>query len=141
RPGARQPARGRVVERRRGAARRCRGRSDAGEPRRVGHPRAVRSRKKMNALQLTVRGIRARAVEVPLKLPLGTSAGTLRSAALLLIDLDTEEGVTGHSYLFCYLPAAAPAIAVMLGEIERSVKGDRVVPADLWAKLARRFKL
>jgi len=29
----------------------------------------------------------------------------------------------------------------MLGEVERTVKGDRVVPADLWAKLARRFKL
>jgi mandelate racemase len=43
--------------------------------------------------------------------------------------------------LFCYLPAAAPAIAAMLGEVERTVKGDRVVPADLWAKLARRFKL
>ncbi len=95
----------------------------------------------MSEPRLTLTAIRATGVEVPLKLPLGTSAGTLRSAALLLIDLETEEGVTGHSYLFCYLPAAAPAIAAMLGEIERSVKGDRVVPADLWAKLARRFKL
>src|SRR5262245_41607420 len=76
-----------------------------------------------------------------MKLPLGTSAGTLRTAALLLVDVETEEGVTGHSYLFCYLPAAAPAIAAMLGEIERTVKGDRIVPVDLWAKLARRFKL
>jgi len=91
--------------------------------------------------RLTLRAIRATGVEVPLKLPLGTSAGTLRSAALLLIDLETEEGVTGHSYLFCYLPAAAPAIAAMLGEVERSVKGERVAPADLWEKLARRFKL
>jgi len=91
--------------------------------------------------RLTLRAIRATGVEVPLKLPLGTSAGTLRSAALLLIDLETEEDVTGHSYLFCYLPAAAPAIATMLGEVERTVKGDRVVPADLWAKLTRRFKL
>ena len=95
----------------------------------------------MSEPRLTLRAIRATGVEVPLKLPLGTSAGTLRSAALLLIDLETEEGVTGHSYLFCYLPAAAPAIATMLGEVERTVKGDRVVPADLWAKLARRFKL
>jgi mandelate racemase len=95
----------------------------------------------MNALQLTVRGIRARAVEVPMKLSLGTSAGTLRSAALLLVDLETEEGVIGRSYLFCYLPAAAPAIVTMLGEIERTVKGDKIVPAELWAKLARRFKL
>src|SRR5689334_1215516 len=91
--------------------------------------------------QLTLRAIRARGVNVPMKLPLGTSAGTLRSAALLLVDVETEEGVAGHSYLFCYLPAAAPAIAAMLGEIERTAKGDPIVPADLWAKLAGRFKL
>jgi mandelate racemase len=76
-----------------------------------------------------------------MKLPLGTSAATIRSAPLLLIDLDTEEGVTGHSYLFCYLPAAAPAISALLGEIERAVKGERVSPAEHWGKLARRFRL
>ena len=95
----------------------------------------------MSEPRLTVRGVRARAVEVPMKLPLGTSAGTLRSAALLLVDVETEEGVAGHSYLFCYLPAVAPAIVAMLGEIERTTKGERIAPADLWAKLARRFKL
>jgi mandelate racemase len=95
----------------------------------------------VNPPQLAVRRIRARGVEVPMKLPLGTSAATIRSAPLLLVDLETEEGVTGRSYLFCYLPAAAPAIAAMLVEVERTVKGDRVAPAELWAKLARRFKL
>jgi len=95
----------------------------------------------MSEPRLTVRGIRARGVEVPMKLPLGTSAGTIRSAPLLLIDLETEEGVTGRSYLFCYLSTVAPAIATVLGEVERNVKGERVAPADLWGKLARRFKL
>jgi len=95
----------------------------------------------VNAPQLTVRGIRARAVEVPMKLPLGTSAGTIRSAPLLLIDLETEEGVTGRSYLFCYMSTVAPAIATVLGEVEHNVKGEHVAPADLWEKLARRFKL
>ncbi len=95
----------------------------------------------MSLPRLTVRGIRAVGVEVPMKLPLGTSAGTIRSASLLLIDVETDEGVTGRAYLFCYLPAAAPAIAAMLGEVERSVKSERVVPADLWEKLARRFRL
>jgi mandelate racemase len=95
----------------------------------------------VNAPRLTVRGIRTTGVEVPMKLPLGTSAGTLRSAPLLLVDLETEEGVAGHSYLFCYLPAAAPAIATLLGEVERTVKGDQLAPSDLWTKLARRFKL
>jgi mandelate racemase len=95
----------------------------------------------VNPPRLTLRGVRAVAVDVPMKLPLGTSAGTVRSAPLLLIDVQTEEGVTGRAYLFCYLPAAAPAIAAMLGEVERTAKGERVAPADLWEKLARRFKL
>ena len=95
----------------------------------------------MAAPQLALRRIRAVGVEVPMKLPLGTSAGTIRSAPLLLIDVETEEGVTGRSYLFCYLPAAAPAIAALLGEIERTLKGERIAPAELWEKLARRFKL
>jgi mandelate racemase len=95
----------------------------------------------MNLPRLKLRAIRARGVNVPMKLPLGTSAGTLKSAALLLVDVETEEGIDGHSYLFCYLPAAASAIAAMLAEIERTAKGDAVAPAELWAKLARRFKL
>ncbi|HYS57866.1 MAG TPA: enolase C-terminal domain-like protein [Burkholderiales bacterium] len=95
----------------------------------------------MSLPRLSVRRIRATGVEVPMKLPLSTSAGTIRSAPLLLIDLETEEGITGRSYLFCYLRAVAPAIATVLAEVERSVKGERVAPADLWERLARRFKL
>src|SRR3990172_13309942 len=90
---------------------------------------------------LTVRAIRATPVEVPLNFVLGTSMGAVRQAPLLLIDLETEEGVTGRSYLFCYLRAAAPAIISLLGEVERLVQGERVDPAALWAKLARRFTL
>ena len=39
--------------------------------------------------------------------PLGTSAQTIDHPSLLLIDLDTHEGVSGRAYLFCYLQAAA----------------------------------
>jgi mandelate racemase len=90
---------------------------------------------------LTVRAIRATPVEVPLNFVLGTSQGAVRQAPLLLIDLETEEGVTGRSYLFCYLRAAVPAIVSLLGEVERVAKGDKTDPAALWAKLARRFAL
>ena len=69
--------------------------------------------------QLTVRALRATAVEVPMKHVLGTSAAAVRAAPLLLVDLDTEEGVSGRSYLFCYLRGAAPAMAAMVAEVER----------------------
>lgn len=95
----------------------------------------------VSAPQLTVRNIRAVAVLVPMTYVLGTSAAAVRSAPLLLVDLETEEGVAGRSYLFCYVPAAAPAIATLLAEVLSIVKGDPVAPAELWAKLYQRFTL
>ena len=72
---------------------------------------------------------------------LGTSRGIITKAPLLLIDLETEEGITGRSYLWCYLPGVMPAIASALALVETFVKGDRVAPSDLWEKLAQRFAL
>ena len=91
--------------------------------------------------RLTVRSVRATPVGIPPNFVLGTSVGAFRQVPLLLIDLDTEEGVTGRTYVFCYLRAAAPAIMSLLGEVERVVKGDAIAPTELWAKLARRFAL
>jgi mandelate racemase len=90
---------------------------------------------------LTIRSLRATPVEVPMTHVLGTSQATIRAAPLILIDLETEEGVTGRAYLFCYVPAAASAIASLLDEVLRVTQGERVAPIDLWAKLSRRFTL
>jgi mandelate racemase len=90
---------------------------------------------------LTIRALRSVAVEVPMTYALGTSQARIISAPLMLIDLETEEGVTGRSYLFCYLRASARPIAAMLDEVGALVQGDPVAPADLWAKLAKRFML
>ena len=94
-----------------------------------------------NLPQLTVRAVRSISVEVPMTYALGTSQERITRAPLLLIDLETEEGVTGRAYLFCYLRAAAPAMTAMLAEMGRMVEGDRVVPTALWGKLAQRFML
>ncbi len=72
---------------------------------------------------------------------LGTSADAVRSAPLLLVDVETEEGVTGRSYLFCYLPAAGPAITTLLAEVLSVVKGEPVAPGELWSRLYKRFTL
>ncbi len=73
--------------------------------------------------------------------PLGTSAATVRAAPLLLIDLETDQGITGRAYLFCYVPSAAPAIARVMEDVLAAVKRDRVAPVDIAAKLARRYTL
>jgi mandelate racemase len=91
--------------------------------------------------RLTVRSLRSTAVSVPMAHALGTSAQTVRSAPLLLIDLETQEGITGHTYLWCYVPIAAELIARVLDELLGMIKGDRVEPVEIAAKLAKRFKL
>jgi mandelate racemase len=90
---------------------------------------------------LTVRALRGTPVEVPLNFVLGTSAVAIRKAPLLLVDMETEQGVTGRTYLFCYMPAAVPAVISLLEEVERIVKGEAIAPAELWKKLARHFTL
>lgn len=90
---------------------------------------------------LTIRSLRTIAVSVPMKLPLGTSAVTVRSAPFLLIDLQTEQGITGRTYLFCYMPIGAVLIARVLDEMLSSTKGDAIAPAEIGAKLLRRFRL
>lgn len=90
---------------------------------------------------LTVRAVRATAVRVPMRYVLGTSAAAVREAPLLLVDVDTEEGVTGHALQFCYLDAAAPGLVRLLAEVEALTQGQRVVPEVLWALLAKRFRL
>lgn len=90
---------------------------------------------------LTIRAIRATPVLVPLNRPLGTSAMTVTHAPLLLIDLETEQGVTGHAYLLCYLRGAAPAMEAMVREVERVVRGEPVVPLTLARRLSRHFTL
>ena len=95
----------------------------------------------INPPVLTVRAISAVGVEVPMTYVLGTSRGRITKAPLLLIDVETAEGVTGRSYLWSYFPRAMVAIASILKEVEERTKGERVDPAALWAKLSERFAL
>ena len=60
-------------------------------------------------LVLTIRSTRVTPVLVPMTYALGTSAARVTEAPLLLIDLETEEGITGRTYLFCYRPSGARA--------------------------------
>ena len=90
---------------------------------------------------LTLRAVRARAVEVPMTYVLGTSAAAVRAAPLLLVDLETHEGVTGRTYLFCYTRAAAAAIVPMLDDAASTLSGQALEPSAWWATLSKRYTL
>ncbi len=95
----------------------------------------------MTGLDLTIRDVRSRCVLVPLSRPLATRVVTIEQAALLLIDLYTEQGVTGRSYLFGYSPSACGHLAALLRDIVAMTAGERVAPQDLFAKATKGFTL
>jgi mandelate racemase len=90
---------------------------------------------------LTVRAIDATLVVVPMRRALGTSVMAITEAPLLLIDLRTEEGITGRAYLFCYLEAAGQAAIALAGEASAVLAGTAVSPAAARRALEARFKL
>src|SRR4051794_15544579 len=91
---------------------------------------------------LTIRQVRARPVLVPLRRPVRTAVGAIPAAPLVLIDVATEEGVTGRSYLFGYnAPSLMGPLARLVEEIGAELKGEAVAPAERTRQLDRRFRL
>ncbi len=92
-------------------------------------------------MKLTIKSIRARAVMVPLKRPPQSASGAIGDAALVLIDLETDQGITGRSYLFAFQkPMLKPTVQMIEG-VGEMIKGDAVAPYEIDAKLRKRFTL
>jgi len=92
-------------------------------------------------MNLKIESIRVRAVAVPMKRTLQTSIAAVTVAPLLLIDLRTDGGIVGRSYLFSPGKPHVPAIAKLVEAMAEMVKGDAVAPFDLEKKLRARYAL
>jgi len=84
----------------------------------------------MNSNKLTVRNVRARPVLVPLKRPIVSRVGVFQEWPIILIDLETNEGVVGRSYLEPYIKQSARYIVPMIEDRARALKGEPVAPFD-----------
>jgi mandelate racemase len=92
-------------------------------------------------LKLTIREISVRSVVVPIRRPLVTRVVTIEQVPLLLLDLHTEEGITGHSYLFGYSTRGNAYLAALLRDIGTLTQGDVVAPVELYEKVTRALTL
>ena len=90
---------------------------------------------------LKIRAIETRAIRVPMRRPLVTSVATVSSAALLLLDLQTDGGIVGRSYLFAVGPHNLAPIAKLVEAMAEMVQGDEIAPFDLERKLRGRYAL
>jgi len=91
----------------------------------------------MNAPSLTFKSIRARPVVLKLKRPVVARIATIAEWPLVLIDLHTEEGVVGRSYLEPYTPKTMKYLVPALHDFGALLQGRRVAPLELY-ELARK---
>jgi len=91
--------------------------------------------------KLRVRGVRARTVAVPMKRPLATASGAITVAPLVLVDLETDAGITGRAYLFALAQANLRPIAALVEAMGEMLKGDEVLPFEIERKLRARYAL
>src|SRR3954451_6119287 len=92
-------------------------------------------------MNLKIESVRVRAVAVPMKRPLQTSIAAVTVAPLLLIDLHTDGGIVGRSYLFSPGKQHLAAIAKLVEAMGEMLKGDAVAPFDIEKKLRGRYAL
>jgi mandelate racemase len=88
-----------------------------------------------------VRALRARAVDVPLPKPHPTAGGTLSTAPLVLIDITTDAGTVGRSYVFTYTRLALHSVCALVRDLEPVLVGLPAAPRAVTAALESRFRL
>jgi mandelate racemase len=81
---------------------------------------------------LTFKDLRARPVVLKLKRPVIARIATITDWPLILIDLHTEEGIVGRSYLEPYVIKSMRYLVPALNDLGDLLKGRTVAPVEIY---------
>ncbi len=81
---------------------------------------------------LTLKRIQARPIVLKLERPIVARIATITDWPLILIDLYTEQGVVGRSYLEPYLPKAMRYLIPAIHDLGEALQGRHIAPAELY---------
>jgi mandelate racemase len=81
---------------------------------------------------LTIKGLRARPIVLKLKRPVIARIATITDWPLILIDLHTEEGIVGRSYLEPYVIKSMRYLVPALYDLGDLLKGRTVAPVEIY---------
>ena len=95
----------------------------------------------MSASNLAIRSVKARAVIAPISRPVKNAFGVIEAAPLVLIDVATDQGITGRSYIFAYARLTLAPLVHLIEEIGRDLTGRAIAPFDLMAAMDAKFRL
>lgn len=88
-----------------------------------------------------IREIRTTPVLAPIARPLRSASGFIERVPLVIIDVLTDDGVSGTAYAQVYFPELLPALDRTIAGMAGMLAGLPLVPRDLHAFLRRRCRL
>ena len=88
----------------------------------------------MTHCKLTLKSIQVRPVVVPLASPIVSKVGVFNDWPMILIDLYTDEGIVGRSYLEPYLKQAARYLLPAIMDVADVLRGQSVAPFEFFHK-------
>jgi mandelate racemase len=95
----------------------------------------------MNEADTFITDFHIRPIMAPLAMPHKTASGTLEAAPLVLIDIVTDDGTTGSTYIFSYTPTALEPLATLTKNIVTGIIGEPADPETVYSLLDARFRL
>jgi mandelate racemase len=81
---------------------------------------------------LTLRSVAARPVLLKLERPIVARIATITDWPLILIDLHTEEGIVGRSYLEPYVPKSMRYLVPALHDLGQLLNGRAIAPIEIY---------
>ncbi len=90
---------------------------------------------------LTLRHVDARAVLVPLRRPVVSKVGLFKEWPLVLIDLYTDQGIIGRSYLEPYLERSVRYIIPAIHDLAAQSRGKPISPLENYRNNRRSLNL
>lgn len=95
----------------------------------------------MSARPLTIRRLRARALMAPMRRKLATATGAIDKVPFVLVDLETDQDISGCAYMFSPTPAGLRPLVELAHQMGEMIAGDRLAPFEIEQKLMKRFTL
>jgi mandelate racemase len=84
----------------------------------------------MTSEKLTLRSVTTRAVLIPLRRPVVSKVGRFDQWPVILIDVETEEGIVGRAYLEPYLKQSLRYIMAAIQDLAASRAGQPIRPLE-----------
>lgn len=90
---------------------------------------------------MKVKSFNISCVQPPLAIPHKTASGTITAAPLVLLDIETDTGITGSTYVFVYTPMALRPVAGLLADLGGMLSGHDVAPREVASLVQSKFRL